>query len=102
MDRIYSAVIKRHLQEYRQMVLLAGARQVGKTTCCKNIQTYHPNFYYLNWDNSEDRRIIIQGTNSLANFAKLDKATSTLPVLVLDEIHKYKKWKQFLKGFFDH
>lgn len=84
------------------MILLAGAMQVGKTTCCKDIQTYHPQFYYLNWDNSEDRRIILQGASNLANFAKLDQPGQALPVIVLDEIHKYKKWKQFLKGFFDH
>lgn len=37
-----------------------------------------------------------------ANHLHLDKANKTLPYAVLDEVHKYKKWKQFLKGFFDH
>ena len=32
MERIYESLIEHHLQEYDQMVFLAGARQVGKTT----------------------------------------------------------------------
>lgn len=102
MERIYSSVMKQHLSDYRQMIFLAGARQVGKTTCCKGIQAFHSNFHYLNWDNTEDRRIILQGTSSLASHAMLEKPSQTLPIIVLDEIHKYQKWKQFLKGFFDH
>lgn len=102
MDRVYSSVIRRHLNDYRQMVFLAGARQVGKTTCCKEIQTYRPNYHYLNWDNSEDRKKIARGTHRLAEKLSLDRISESLPVIILDEIHKYKKWKQFLKGFFDH
>ena len=30
MERIYESLIEDHLQEYDQMVFLAGARQVGK------------------------------------------------------------------------
>jgi uncharacterized protein len=102
MNRLYFSLIKKHLTEYRQMIFLAGPRPVGKTTCCKQIQHDHPDFYYLNWDNTEDRRIIIKGTHHLATHLHLDHMRTTLPVIVLDEIHKYKKWKQFLKGFFDH
>lgn len=102
MDRVYSSVIRQHLSKYRQMVLLAGPRQVGKTTCSKGVRAYHPNFHYLNWDNTEDRRMLIKGTHSLATHLHLNQATRALPYIVLDEIHKYRKWKQFLKGFFDH
>ena len=30
--RIYTAIIRDHLQRYRQMALISGPRQVGKTT----------------------------------------------------------------------
>ena len=96
MDRIYTSVIKEHLQEYRQMVFLAGPRQVGKTVCCKVLESVFSDYYYLNWDNSADRRLLIQGTQSLADYGMLGKARESLPLLVLDEIHKYRKWKQLL------
>lgn len=35
MDRIYMSVIEEHLKKDQQMVFLAGARQVGKTTLSK-------------------------------------------------------------------
>jgi predicted AAA+ superfamily ATPase len=37
----------------------------------------------------------------VAEAAGLDALQPGLPVLVLDEIHKHAKWKNFLKGFFD-
>lgn len=102
MKRLYSSILKYHLAHDRQMIFLAGPRQVGKTTCCKKIQDYQPNFYYLNWDISAHRKLIIKRTDDeLANFLEFHKVTETRPVVVFDEIHKYKKWKQFLKGFFD-
>src|SRR5262249_29140738 len=41
LSRIYESVIQRHLDEDRQMVFLAGPRQVGKTTCSKYIETIY-------------------------------------------------------------
>lgn len=86
MDRIYSNIIKNHLDENRQMIFLDGARQVGKTTCCKSIQKWHSEFYYLNWDNSEDRKVIMRGTSSLAAYVNLNTPKASLPMIVLDKI----------------
>jgi len=58
-------------------------------------------FAYLNWDNLDHRKIILKGVNSVADFAGLHKLTAEMPIVVFDEIHKYGKWKTFLKGFFD-
>ena len=58
-------------------------------------------FTYLNWDNLDHRKIILEGVSSVAGFAGLDKLASDIPIIVFDEIHKYGKWKTFLKGFFD-
>ena len=31
----------------------------------------------------------------------LDALSADIPVVVFDELHKYPRWKSFLKGFFD-
>lgn len=33
--------------------------------------------------------------------ANLEELVQEKPVLIFDEIHKFGKWKNFLKGFFD-
>ncbi|MCP5469438.1 MAG: ATP-binding protein [Chlamydiales bacterium] len=101
MDREYSAVVEEHLKHYRQMAFLCGPRQVGKTTCSKSFKGEHARFYYLNWETSGHRRLIFEGAEAVARYLKLDTASSEKPLVVFDEIHKYSKWKLFLKGFFD-
>ncbi|MHB1948064.1 MAG: ATP-binding protein [Gammaproteobacteria bacterium] len=101
MKRVYSSVIEDHLSRYRQMVFLAGPRQVGKTTITKQIESYRPNYFYLNWDDTSHRKLIMKGTGAIATHIQLNTIANIKPLVVFDEIHKYKKWKQFLKGFFD-
>ena len=36
-----------------------------------------------------------------ASAAGLEVLVEEPPVLVFDELHKFSRWKQFLKGFFD-
>lgn len=45
---------------------------------------------YLTWDNLEDRELI-----------KKHKIDTNKETLVLDEIHKYVRWRTLLKGFYD-
>lgn len=94
--RIYTAVLEEHLEKHRQMALVSGPRQVGKTTVCRLLSDH-----YLNWDNSDDRRRILRGPAALAEALQLDRLREKPPVAVLDELHKYSKWKALLKGFFD-
>lgn len=101
MDRIYTTAIQHHLNAYRQMVFIAGPRQVGKTTCSKIIAKSYDHSYYLNWDNYQQRKLILQGADQVAEQCHLAEVRKILPLIVLDEIHKYRKWKLFLKGFFD-
>ena len=96
MDRSYSLIIKEHFKHYRQMVFIAGPRQVGKTTLCQGIGTD-----YINWDNQRHRQLIIKGPESVANELGLNLLQEKERILVFDEIHKYSRWKVFLKGFFD-
>ncbi len=101
MERIYTSIIKDHFSKYQQMVFLAGPRQAGKTTVSLMMKEFAGRFSYLNWDNMDHRKIILQGVKSVAEFAGMNKLNPDTPVIVFDEIHKYGRWKTFLKGFFD-
>lgn len=101
MKRIYTSVIKEHFARYQQMVFLIGPRQAGKTTVSLMTKEFTTQLSYLNWDNLDHRKIILEGVNSVAGFTGLDKLALKTPIIVFDEIHKYGKWKTFLKGFFD-
>jgi len=94
--RLYDSMLSDHLARHRQMAFLAGPRQVGKTTTCRSLADL-----YLNWDNLDDRRQILAGPAILAQRLGVDRLSATVPVALFDELHKYRGWKQLLKGFFD-
>jgi predicted AAA+ superfamily ATPase len=75
---------------------VAGPRQVGKTTTCRR----HAD-EVLNWDNADDRAVILAGPAATAQRLALERLRSRPPVTLIDEIHKFGRWKAFLKGFFD-
>lgn len=89
---------RRYLSDYLQpdlqekMVFLGGPRQVGKTTVGFSLLRSggpdHPG--YLNWDNAADRGTLTRG--ELPGGQRL---------IVLDEIHKYARWRNLVKGFYD-
>lgn len=75
----------------RKMVFVGGPRQVGKTTLAKAIlSSNYPDGRYLNWDFDEDRQDILQKRWSTDN-----------PLLIFDELHKFPKWKGWIKGIYD-
>ncbi len=78
------------------MALVSGPRQVGKTTTCRN----HAGFY-ANWDNLDDRERLLAGPARIVEQLQLNRLSKANPVMLFDELHKYPRWKQFLKGFFD-
>lgn len=78
------------------MAFVSGPRQVGKTTACRDLSQA-----YLDWDNLSDRKILLAGPEAVAQRIGLDRLAEKPLVLALDEIHKYRAWKGFLKGFFD-
>ena len=96
MERIYDAILREHLSSHRQMAFVSGPRQVGKTTTCRAVGTQ-----YFNRDSDADRRVIVAGSEAVAAEAGLQLLRETKPVLIFDELHKYARWKAFLKGFFD-
>ena len=94
--RIYDAFLAEHLKTNRQMVFLGGPRQVGKTTTGR----VHSDAY-VNWDNLDDRELILAGPRALAERLGLDRLREDRPTVLLDELHKYPLWRQYLKGLFD-
>ncbi len=71
----------------RKMVFVAGPRQVGKTTLARGLPGAAAG--YLNWDVAADRERILRGELPAA------------PLWVFDEIHKYRGWRNYLKGLYD-
>lgn len=94
--RIYQSLIESHLAEHRQIAILTGPRQVGKTTLCKQSEGH-----YFNWDNFDHRAKILSGPKAIAELCDLDRPRKERPIIVFDELHKFLHWKDFLKGFFD-
>ncbi len=76
----------------RKMVFLGGPRQVGKTTLALSLLgasgKRHPG--YLSWDDPRVRPDLLRG-----------RLPGSQKLLVLDEIHKYPRWRDLVKGFFD-
>ncbi|MBK9041553.1 MAG: ATP-binding protein [Bdellovibrionales bacterium] len=85
MDRYLKAALLKDLS--KKIVIITGPRQVGKTTLSKALLR---DFDYYNYDNPQDRKRIHQS----------DVDFSYRP-LILDELHKMRQWKRWLKGHFD-
>lgn len=77
----------------KKMVFIGGPRQVGKTTLSLNFfknKVSETNKGYLNWDYLADRSLILKNQLPL-----------TEPIIIFDEIHKYRNWRSLMKGLFD-
>lgn len=72
----------------RKMVFLGGPRQVGKTTLARSLIKNSAG--YLNWDVAAHREKILRN--------ELPEAD----LWVFDELHKYRKWRGWIKGLYDN
>lgn len=91
MERTLTFFIRKDLD--RKMVFLSGPRQAGKSTLARMLAedaSHFPQARLLNWDVASDRRVIL--AQSWPHQSRL---------VVLDELHKMKNWKPWLKGVFD-
>ncbi len=73
----------------KKMVFLGGPRQVGKTTLTQQLLKNRRGCYF-NWDDDGDRRHIIS-----RDWSGDDE------LIVFDELHKFRRWKNWVKGVFD-
>jgi predicted AAA+ superfamily ATPase len=74
----------------KKMVFLAGPRQVGKTFIAKEVGRHYKHSLYLNYDELADRKLI-----------KNQTWLTNTDLLILDELHKMRGWKNYLKGLYD-
>jgi uncharacterized protein len=90
MKRYLTDVIRSDLID--KMVFIGGPRQVGKTTLALDIlgdaDEEHP--AYLNWDVIQTKQMLLEG-----------ELPGDQELVILDEIHKYKEWRNLVKGFYD-
>ena len=98
MHRTYQSLLADHFAANRQMAFLSGPRQVGKTTLARAAL---PHAAFFSYDNPSDARTIAAGPDRVAAAADLADPLRARNGLVFDELHKFSRWKSFLKGFFD-
>ncbi len=99
--RYLNIEILRLLKGEGQIASVTGPRQVGKTTLVRRLLAdSETEQLYFNWDNESHRKLIVhepedfwQGQEGVSGHPR--------PRLVLDEIHKFPRWKGFLKGLYD-
>jgi hypothetical protein len=84
-ERYLAAQVRRDL--VRKMVFVAGPRQVGKTTLARSLRGADKG--YLSWDIAEHRERILR------------RELPAAKLWVFDELHKYRRWRNYLKGLFD-
>ncbi len=86
------------LSAEKSMVFLSGPRQAGKTTLSKIIARSFANKLYLNWDIAEHRALFFENPSF---FEGVERKDDSVPLIILDEIHKFRDWKNYLKGVYD-
>jgi predicted AAA+ superfamily ATPase len=86
------------LAQEKGMIFLSGPRQSGKTTLAKIIAASFTNSLYFNWDIPEHRTRFLRNHHF---FESVERKDSTAPLIIFDEIHKYRDWKNALKGIYD-
>lgn len=89
-NRYLKSIVASDLKE--KMVFVGGPRQVGKTTFALSFLSppEKSNPAYLNWDIARHKPLILKG-----------EFPSSESLIVVDEIHKYSRWRNLLKGFYD-
>ena len=94
MSKIHNRYIKKPVTSdlKSKMVFIGGPRQVGKTTLALSFLP-EPNTKssaYFNWDDVSDKSKLLQG-----------ELPPNEKIIILDEIHKFARWRNLVKGFFD-
>jgi uncharacterized protein len=88
----------KNIFDFNKIVFLSGARQVGKTTLAKIISKQFSNSIYFNWDDIYHQKKLVKDPYF---FEKDNRDFKKSFLVIFDEIHKYSKWKNYLKGVYD-
>ncbi len=94
MSKIHDRYIKKPVTSdlKSKMVFIGGPRQVGKTTLALSFlpapNTKSP--AYFNFDDVSDKLKLLRG-----------ELPPNEKIIILDEIHKFARWRNLVKGFFD-
>ena len=82
----------------KAMVFMVGPRQAGKTTLAQAIAAGQTNRISFNWDVITDRRKLLAEPYA---FEAVERRDASTPLVLLDEIHKRRDWRNYLKGAYD-
>jgi uncharacterized protein len=91
-ERYLKKTIQQDALESYKMAFISGPRQVGKTFLAKQCLLNNNN--YFNWDETSFKKVWIK--DPVKTLESIDAG----PV-VFDELHKYRRWKNSLKGLYD-
>ncbi len=85
-----------------RMSFVSGPRQVGKTTIAKLfLSRINQADNYYNWDSFTVKKSFLENPLFFIENLPPVKNLTEKQWIVFDEIHKHKKWKEILKGYYD-
>ncbi|MFN0117702.1 MAG: ATP-binding protein [Elusimicrobiota bacterium] len=91
-------LLKETVEAFNKMAFLSGPRQVGKTTLAQDYRNHFGQGIYFNWDNVINQKKLLKDPYF---FQKENRDPKRPFLVVFDEIHKYSRWKNYLKGAYD-
>jgi uncharacterized protein len=98
LDRPLYRHIFNELSKEKRMVFMAGARRAGKTSLGEMIGQSYPNQVYLSWEIPEHRTQLIRNP---AFFEEVERRDESMPLVILDEINRYRGWRKYLRSVYD-
>ena len=91
-----------------RMSFICGPRQIGRTTLIQShLRNARQEANYFNWDSLSVRREFARNPHffienlRLPSGGKRPAPWGKRPWVAFDEIHKYPRWKNLLKGYYD-
>ncbi len=98
LSRTCAKLVSETIETFGKMAFVSGPRQVGKTTLAEEYKKRYTQSLYINWDNASHRKRLLKDPYF---FERIDRDPKLPFLLIFDEIHKYARWKNYLKGAYD-